>query len=567
MVTLIKKGYNAVKELVSPKQHNPFKLLLIGETGSGKTSFLNLICNFDLIVQLGGFETSVDHFQNFNVFALENAEKQKMESKTSNAKLYNVNFFDLKVGIIDTPGFGDSRGIEEDERHVKKIIATLKEVDYVNCVCLVVNGRNSRMTSTLRYVLTEITTILPKTILDNVIVVFTNTGDPLDLNFDLSALKGFFGKEITTHFCIENPYCKFEKAKVQQEKKNLPIQTIAKSLKKGFEETGEVLKEMYSAIKPFKPVHTKYFTELYEKKQEIEKTVLELLVSYDNQIALEAAIKKLEEQVQAAIDTKKLNNNFQTTQMISRWVSKDTRYHNTLCSYPDCYSTCHEECTLEKSHDKKVIKNCWAIDGETCRVCHHSYKSHFHNEVKMEKITETKEIIDENMKRKFLVAKSTEERAALLRSSLNSQKKLSERKRKEVSTQLLLTIEEFHQLGLNRNYAKVLENQLYVVEQRLQADDGAAKDALRDTQTELKKKLELVQRTMLEPWSPQADQATRKNWAYKVMMLDVEMPLTKRELEKSFRQLSLQAHPDKGGDDEEFKKLKLAYDIVRQYAK
>lgn len=244
----IQKGFTAVKELVSPKSHNPFKLLLIGETGSGKTSFLNLICNFDMIMHLG-FETSVEQFRGFNDFTLENAESQKMESKTSNAKLYNVNFFDLKVGIIDTPGFGDSRGIEEDRKHVAKIVATVKEVNYVNCVCLVVNGRNSRMTSTLRYVLTEITTILPKAILDNVIVVFTNTGDPLDLNFDVSALTNFFGKEITTHFCIENPYCKFEKAKIQHQKKNLSQQTIARSLKRDLKKQARCYKKCTATFK------------------------------------------------------------------------------------------------------------------------------------------------------------------------------------------------------------------------------------------------------------------------------------------------------------------------------
>jgi len=72
---------------------------------------------------------------------------------------------------------------------------------------------------------------------------------------------------------------------------------------------------------------------------------------------------------------------------------------------------------------------------------------------------------------------------------------------------------------------------------------------------------------MLEPWSPQADPVTRKNWAFKVMMLDVQMPVYKGELEKSFKRLSLQAHPDKGGDDEEFKRLNLAHEIVMQYAK
>lgn len=289
-----------------------------------------------------------------------------------------------------------------------------------------------------------------------------------------------------------------------------------------------------------------------------------MLVSYDNQVALENAIKKSEEEVQAAVDTKNLNTKFQSTQTVTRWVRETARHHNTLCGHSNCYSTCHEHCNLEKSFDKEVFKYCWALQGETCRICHHSYKIHFHDEVKMVQKTEKREIIDESMRSKFYAAKSTEEQAALLKSSLKFQKRNSEKKRKDLSAQLLLTIEEFHQLGLNRNYSKVLENQLYVVEQRLEGDDSAAtsKNTLRDTHTQLKKKLDLVQRTMQEPWSPQADESTRKNWAYKVMMLDVKMPLSKVLLDKTFKSLSLQVSK---GDDEQFQKVQIAYDIIKQY--
>jgi len=38
----------------------------------------------------------------------------------------------LKIGIIDTPGFGDSRGMDEDKEHAQQIIAALKEVEHVN---------------------------------------------------------------------------------------------------------------------------------------------------------------------------------------------------------------------------------------------------------------------------------------------------------------------------------------------------------------------------------------------------------------------------------------------------
>ena len=113
---------------------------------------------------------------------------------------------------------------------------------YINCVWLVINGRQARMSATLRYVLAEITPILPKEVLNNVIVVFTNTADALELNFDTEMFIDCFGREICHQYTIENPYCRFEKAKMMKGK--LPINIIARSLKKSFDDTGDTLKEI-----------------------------------------------------------------------------------------------------------------------------------------------------------------------------------------------------------------------------------------------------------------------------------------------------------------------------------
>ena len=232
-------------------------MLLIGETGSGKTSFLNLICNCGLVQALHvGFAEGSAHFRGFNDIKLENAVANKTESKTSDAKLYNVELCGLKMGVVDTPGFGDSRGIEEDKRNVHRIIDALKEEEYLNCICLIINGRQSRMSTSLRYVLKEVTSILPREIVSNVIVVFTNTADPLDLNFDSNLLKASFGREIENSrmFCIENPYCRLEKAKKQQGK--LPQEKMVRSWQKSLDETSEVLTEMSTTMKDFQRVHT-----------------------------------------------------------------------------------------------------------------------------------------------------------------------------------------------------------------------------------------------------------------------------------------------------------------------
>ena len=95
-----KKFVSEVSSLVkSGRSSYKYKILLIGETGSGKTSFLNVLCNCDLIQTLG-FKEGLGQLQQFNDIKIENAISCKMESKTSGAKLHNVELGELKVDVI-----------------------------------------------------------------------------------------------------------------------------------------------------------------------------------------------------------------------------------------------------------------------------------------------------------------------------------------------------------------------------------------------------------------------------------------------------------------------------------
>ncbi|XP_011409480.1 PREDICTED: uncharacterized protein LOC105316342, partial [Amphimedon queenslandica] len=165
-----------------------YTVLLIGETGSGKTSFLNLLYNSKLIEELG---TQVDgakisQIKHYNDLKIESSSERAMESKTSEAKFYETEVCKMKMMVIDTPGFGDFRGLGKDKENVQKIIDALKQQDYINCVCLIINGRQCRMSASLKYILSEISTTLPKEIFDNIIVIFTYTADLLDCNFNIA---------------------------------------------------------------------------------------------------------------------------------------------------------------------------------------------------------------------------------------------------------------------------------------------------------------------------------------------------------------------------------------------
>ena len=273
---------------------------------------------------------SFEALHNFNDLKIENDQKRAMKSKTSDAKYYKAMFGDLEVGIIDTPGFGDSRGIEEDKKNVKRIIDTIEGVEYVNCICLVINGHQARATSQLQYVLTEKSATLPKTAFKNLIIVMTNCQNVICANFDLNELSTFFGSEVVIKpehvFYIENPYSTLEKC--QSEKKLASHQQLVHVLKTSFQTTGETLVNMLITIKDFKEVHTNCFVELYKVKEDVETKMIHLNVAQQNREELQKKILKAKEELDAAVSTKTLN-------ALKKVVVVKTDRHNTICSAPN----------------------------------------------------------------------------------------------------------------------------------------------------------------------------------------------------------------------------------------
>lgn len=474
-------------------QNRQYKLLLMGETGAGKTSFLNLFCNCAM-AQVKGHsfdEKGFAHFKPYN--DKENEPSRPMASKTTQSKLHRVDLGELRIGVIDTPGFADSRGMEQDKKNVNSIVRALKDEEFVNCVCLVINGRQANLSANLRYVLTGITSILPKQILNNVIVVFTNTDRRRQLNFDPNELEDFFGKKLKHLFFVENPYSMFERAvKTAKSVADLGEDDRA-DLTEMFEKTLKVLRRMCGVMKDFDRVYTDLFDALFKKKEKVEEEVLKLLLAYDFQRELEKKMKKVEEEVEAAMLTKSLNKDFETEQEIRRWVTIKTDRHNTLCGHPGCYSNCHVPCYLPKSMDKNVFKNCQSMEGkDNCARCTHRYTHHYHNEVIFKEEVLKKQFLQKDMKRKFEEAETMEQRKRIICNQLRVDYEQSEKERKKLSEGLLRNIEEFQTLGVNRNYEKLIESQYEVIKLRLEGTTGDETKYLRETLAKLEKKLKIL---------------------------------------------------------------------------
>ena len=296
-----------------PFFENGYKILLLGETGSGKTSLLKLICSYAHLEELGCTfdEDGFEKLQRFDP-ELEDEVNHSIESRANGAKLYDVvsvstdsadlttrkaDLNKLEFCVIDTPGFGDTRGFDRDKENLQKILDCIKEEKYINCVCIVINGRQTRITVNLQYVLTGIASILPTPVLDKILFVFTNVPSPLDLTFDPTELKIYFGEQVdtTAYICINNPYSEFQRAiKYKKKRKIKNEHRVQQGLKRSFNETRKSLKEMCHMMK-FEIVHAQDFICLHLIRQVIEGCVSDLLLEYNNQKELKKEITAAQE--------------------------------------------------------------------------------------------------------------------------------------------------------------------------------------------------------------------------------------------------------------------------------
>ena len=445
----------------------PYNLLLIGETGSGKTSFLNLLCNFNEVLQYG-FDQAISQkrLRRFNDHQKEDLEALEMQSKTGQTSHYTIEIDGFKLGIIDTPGFGDTRGIDHDKKNVKNIVDKVNAVTYIHCICLVMNGRQSRLTSQLKYVVSEISAILPKSCVYNMIVVLTNVPDNNYTSFCLEELEPYLGAEVKKLqvVYIENPFCLLEKMS-----KNNDIKVAC--LKDAFQTAATSLEAMLEILTTFEMIYTKEFYNLHVMKESIERQTVDLFLAIENKVNTEKKIATVADEIKKAKEAKELSQNFNC--QIIHWNTVDTPSHNTVCL--TCNSNCHVPCYLPKAMDSELLKGCASMNRETytCKVCDHSYIVHKHLDFIYERHQKT--VLDEQKKATFDNAeKSIQDLGLQLQAMINNTLKDAEGKIEQHTKDLYNKIKHFEEMASTPNYIRLLECEIELIEHRIKHEQQSA---------------------------------------------------------------------------------------------
>ncbi|GBG76311.1 hypothetical protein CBR_g22059 [Chara braunii] len=201
-------------------------ILLLGETGVGKSTFINAFANYlsygslqeaekdELVILIPTSFTLIDENYEERTVNVEpnfggadnregdglaggeggtstasskesgaasltdeakaNETLQAGASATQACKAYVFPFADKIVRLIDTPGIGDTRGIDQDKKNFDNILAFLGFHRDIHGICILLKPNNARLSVFFRYCIQQLMFHLHKNASQNIVFLFTN---------------------------------------------------------------------------------------------------------------------------------------------------------------------------------------------------------------------------------------------------------------------------------------------------------------------------------------------------------------------------------------------------------
>ncbi|XP_021333329.1 uncharacterized protein si:ch211-285c6.4 [Danio rerio] len=146
-------------------------ILLVGETGAGKTTIINTMVNYLLGVT----------FEEETWYEITEEEvRDQSESQTSEITMYEVFPVEsaISLTIIDTPGYGDTRGLEKDLEVAENLSALFQSSDGVreiDAVCFVIQASKNRLSDRQHYIISSILSLFGKDIVNNIVFLITHS--------------------------------------------------------------------------------------------------------------------------------------------------------------------------------------------------------------------------------------------------------------------------------------------------------------------------------------------------------------------------------------------------------
>lgn len=218
--------------LLSLPEPREVNILILGETGVGKSTFVNAFVNYLTFNSLDdglkdprlnciipcSFTTQVVDGETGRMISRDvvvgkdkdEADGSKGSSATQKATVYPLYFKDTLIRLIDTPGIGDTRGLDQDKQNMANMLSILRNYPSLHGILILLKPNNARLGVMFRFCVKELLTHLHTSAAQNMVFGFTNTRGsnytPGDTFKPLESLLSSY-QDVIPQLSRDNVYC------------------------------------------------------------------------------------------------------------------------------------------------------------------------------------------------------------------------------------------------------------------------------------------------------------------------------------------------------------------------
>lgn len=434
-----------------PKDRSPEKvIMLLGATGAGKTTMIHSIANYTMGVHWE------DEFR-FKLFM--EAEMTKTSEAHSQTRWITAYTFHRMEGskvpftltIVDTPGFGDTEGLERD----KEITMQIKEffslpgengIDHLDGIGFISQAALARLTPTQKYIYDSILSTFGKDISGNIFLMATFAdGSP-----EPPVVGAVKAAEIPfTSFFTFNNCSLFSDSEECDEDMNFD--------ELFWQLCSENLQQFFTKLATVEPKSLQLTKQVLEERQQLETVIQGLQqkintgLSKINELQQEEAIlKKRELDILA-------NKDFSYEVKISKVKSVDISGSGLfVTNCLECNFTCHYPCPYPFDEDKY---RCTAMVNQgdphkaKCSICpgRCSWRVHINVPSRYEVYEETETRTSEHLKSRYYEALSGQSSVKTMIANMKDHLAFLQGKVLEMSREAKETMQRLDEIALKPN--------------------------------------------------------------------------------------------------------------------
>lgn len=384
----------AKEEFGPPQQPKSNKVVMVmGATGAGKSTLINGMVNYIL---------GVKYNNPFRFMLVCDDKKSQVNSVTNIITAYTFHWQEgfaipHSLTIIDTPGFGDTSGIERDKLITTQVkdffsIKGANGIDQIHGIGFVAKSSANRLTPTQRYIFDSILSIFGKDIQKNIFILATFADGTKP-----SVLEAVTAANI--------PYAKFFPFNNSALYKSLSDQIMQIYWDMGYESFASFFQNLNNV----NAISLQLTRQVLREREQLESILNGIHPKLQDGLSKIDTLQEEETLLRAKDSDVLANKDFQYKVKVTKQRKKDLKCGTYVTNCLVCNFTCHFPCGIPNDYNKCY---CAAMDdggpnNAKCNVCPRKcgWQHHVNNEYYFEIYEEEETRTSEDLLKRYNVAK------------------------------------------------------------------------------------------------------------------------------------------------------------------